>query len=72
MHTEVQGMIIRYPKTDDSGGPGKDKQASTPHKGTDKDDSCRCKAASDMSPGELFKLMVSDLAFWKKAKNPKS
>ena len=61
-------MIIRYPKTVDTGAPGKDKKAAVSQAGADKDDACRCKAASEMSPGELFKLMMSDLAFWKKAK----
>jgi hypothetical protein len=31
-------------------------------------DSCRCKETADMKPRELLKLMISDLAFWKKAK----
>ena len=61
-------MIIRYPKTVDQGTPGKDEKAAGSHEGTDKDDACRCKEASKMSPGQLLKLMVSDLAFWKKAK----
>ncbi len=61
-------MIIRYPKTVDPGAPGKDEKDAVSQAGADKDDACRCKAASEMSPGELFKLMVSDLAFWKKAK----
>ncbi len=28
---------------------------------------CRCKETSKMSPRELLKLMMKDLAFWKKA-----
>ena len=61
-------MIIRYPKTIDSGAPGKDEKTAESQAGAGKDDACRCKEASEMSPGQLFKLMVSDLAFWKKAK----
>jgi hypothetical protein len=61
-------MIIRYPKTVDARTPGKDEKAAESQAGADKDDACRCKEAAEMSPGQLFKLMVSDLAFWKKAK----
>ena len=61
-------MIIRYPKTVDPGRPGKDEIVAESQVGADKDDAYRCKATSEMSPGQLFKLMVSDLAFWKKAK----
>jgi len=68
MSAEEQRMIIRYPKTVDSRTPGKGEKAAVSQAGADKDDACRCKAASEMSPGELFKLMMSDLAFWKKAK----
>ncbi len=31
-------------------------------------DACRCKEASTMTPAELLKLMMNDLAFWKKDK----
>jgi len=68
MSAEEQRMIIRYPKTVDPRQSGKDEKAAESQAGAEKDDACRCKAASEMSPGELFKLMVSDLAFWKKAK----
>jgi len=64
-------MIIRYPKTSDPGRPEKDGKADEPPAGADHDDACRCKEASEMSPGELLKLMMSDLAFWKKIKSPK-
>jgi len=33
-----------------------------------KDDACRCKETSQMTPRELLKLMLNDLAFWKKNK----
>jgi len=72
MHTEEQGMSIRNPKTADPGRPGKDEKSAELPAGIGKDDACRCKEASDMSPGQLLKLMVSDLAFWKKMKTPKS
>jgi len=29
-------------------------------------DDCRCKEVSEMNPRELLRLMMSDLAFWKK------
>ncbi len=61
-------MIARYPKTVDPSRPAKGENAAESQAGADKDDACRCKEASKMSPGQLFKLMVSDLAFWKKAK----
>ena len=61
-------MIVRYPKKVDPSASGKDEKAAELKAGADKDDACRCKEASTMSPGQLFKLMVSDLAFWKKAK----
>ena len=61
-------MIIRNPKIADPGMPEKDEKAAESQAGADKDDACRCKEASEMSPGQLFKLMLSDLAFWKKTK----
>ena len=58
------GMLALYQKAVDPGGPGKtDKQVETVN-----NDSCRCKDASKMTPRELLRLMVNDLAFWKKAK----
>lgn len=35
------------------------------------DDSCRCKEVSKKRLPEMLKLMVSDLAFWRKAKEHK-
>ena len=61
-------MIIRYPKTVDPGGPGKEKKAAENQTGAGKDDTCRCKETSKMTPRELLGLMFSDLVFWKKAK----
>ncbi len=34
----------------------------------DQEKACRCEETAAMKPGELLKLMISDLAFWKKAK----
>jgi len=31
-----------------------------------KNEPCRCKEASTMTPRELIKLMIDDLTFWKK------
>lgn len=31
------------------------------------DDACRCKETSEMKPRQLLKLMLSDLAFWKRS-----
>ncbi len=33
------------------------------------DDVCRCKQTSKMTPRELLKLMMGDLAFWKRKKS---
>ena len=63
-------MIIRYPRSVGTGSAGRDEKTVAPREGAD-GDSCRCKEASKMSAGELFKLMMSDLAFWKKMKPPK-
>ena len=32
---------------------------------------CRCREVSQKTAPELIKLMVDDLAFWRKAKTPK-
>jgi hypothetical protein len=72
MQAEEQSMIIHNPKTADPGGREKDEKSAESLAGAAKDDACRCKEASEMSPGQLLKLMVSDLSFWKKMKTPKS
>lgn len=61
-------MITRYNKTDDPSGPGKEKKAAENQAGAGKDDTCRCKETSKMTPRQLIGLMFNDLAFWKKAK----
>lgn len=32
------------------------------------EDDCRCKEVSKMKPSDMFKLVINDLAFWRKAK----
>lgn len=59
-------MVIRNLKTAQPGNPAKEKGSTEEHAGHD--ESCRCKETSNMSPQELLKLMMSDLAFWKKKK----
>jgi len=44
-------------------GPGETGDAS--------EDSCRCKEVSKKTIPEMFRLMISDLAFWKKTKGKK-
>jgi len=61
-----KGKIIGYPKTADPGGPGKEHEAVDSQTRPGTDDLCRCKEASKMTPGELLKLMIGDLTFWKK------
>lgn len=61
-------MILRYPKTADSDNQEKEQETAVSQVGAGKDDACRCKEVSEMSPRELLKLMMSDLAFWKKTK----
>ena len=64
-------MLIRYPKNNDPGRPEKDEKTAELPAGAENDETCRCKSTSEMSPGELFRLMMSDLVFWKKGKTPK-
>ena len=35
---------------------------------SDQEKDCRCEETAAMKPRELLKLMISDLAFWKKEK----
>jgi hypothetical protein len=35
------------------------------------EESCRCKEVAKKTPREMLKLMVSDMAFWKKGKGQK-
>lgn len=61
-------MIIRYAKAVDQDNPGKDSKTAGEQAGEGHDENCRCREASRMTPQELLKLMMSDLAFWKKPK----
>jgi hypothetical protein len=65
IYTKDWSMAIRYQKTVSQDDPEKEKKTAEPQSG---DDACRCKKTSEMTPRELLKLMISDLAFWKKAK----
>jgi hypothetical protein len=61
-------MIMRYHKTIEPGVPGKENRTAGGPEGGTKDDVCRCKEVSKMEPRQLLRLMISDLAFWKKRK----
>jgi hypothetical protein len=56
-----KGKITDY-REDGPGGAGKRIGAEQ----AGKDDTCRCKEASKMTPRELLRLMIGDLTFWKK------
>lgn len=61
-------MAILNMKTPDPARTGRGKEAAHEHEGTDHDEACRCKEASEMTPGQLLRIMFNDLAFWKKTK----
>lgn len=61
-------MVARRQKTVGPGGQGKEEKTAERQAGAGKDDTCRCKEVAEMPPRKLFGLMLSDLAFWKKAK----
>ena len=65
---EEQRMAAGYQKIVDPGGPEMDKKTAEKTAKTGEDDACRCKETAQMTPRELLKLMMSDLAFWKKNK----
>jgi hypothetical protein len=48
----------------------KDENQDKPEKArnSNKEDGCRCKEVSRKSLPELLKLLINDLAFWKKTK----
>ncbi len=60
-------MVI-HPKTAGPAGPAEEKKNLEPRAGAGSDETCRCKEASEMTPRQLLRLMIDDLAFWKKAK----
>ncbi len=59
---------MRHQKIMDSGSSGKENKMVEGTEGATKDDVCRCKEVSKMEPRQLLRLMMSDLAFWKKTK----
>jgi hypothetical protein len=61
-------MIRRYQKTDSARSPGEMEEDAKSQTGEGSDGTCRCKKTSEMTAGELLKLMMSDLSFWKKTK----
>jgi hypothetical protein len=67
MKAEELRMLTRDPKTIEP-VPGKEKETVTLQARAGEEDACRCKEASEMTPRQLLRLMISDLAFWKKAR----
>ena len=67
---EVRNMFSNYSKTNHSQDKVSANDASGPKKKTvaDNEAACRCKETAAMSPGQLLKLMVGDLASWVRAK----
>ena len=61
-------MVTRYQKAVAQDGPEKKIKTAEEHAGAGHDENCRCQETSNMTPQELLKLMIKDLAFWKKAK----
>jgi hypothetical protein len=62
-------MVTRHQEiVNPAGGQGNEKKPAEAQAGAGKDDACRCKETSQMTPRELLKLMMNDLAFWKKEK----
>jgi len=62
-------MVTRHQETVHmAGSQGNEKKSAEAQKGVGKDDTCRCKETSQMTPRELLKLMMNDLAFWRKEK----
>jgi len=61
-------MITRRPKTVVQSSSEQENKSAEDQAAAGKDDPCRCKEASKMTPRELLELMMGDLAFWKKEK----
>ena len=59
---------MRNKKTIDQNSSGKENKTAEGSERAANDDACRCKEVSEMGPRQLVKLMISDLAFWKKKK----
>ncbi len=65
--------MIRHRKQSAGSGKGPfEKEKSKDREPEDvSEDSCRCKEVSKKTLPEMLRLMVSDLAFWRKAKEHK-
>jgi hypothetical protein len=61
-------MAIRHQKSVDPRGRKAPNEADEKQAGSVNDDACRCKKTAHMNPRELLRLMISDLAFWRKEK----
>jgi hypothetical protein len=61
-------MVTGDQKTVHPHGAEKEGKPAESQAGAGKEDACRCKEVSVMTPRELLRLTISDLAFWKKAK----
>jgi hypothetical protein len=61
-------MVTLHKKTVDPGSKEKEGKTTGQLVTAGSDDICRCKEVAVMKPRKLFGLMISDLAFWKKAK----
>lgn len=51
----------------DRSGRVKEERQSDRHRDGESE-SCRCKETSKMTPGQLLKLMISDLKLWRRTK----
>lgn len=60
-------MVIHDKKTVGSGRQ-KNMPVEDQHAAAHAHDACRCKEVSEKTPGELLRMMFSDLAFWNKMK----
>jgi hypothetical protein len=60
-------MTAESRKTSQESDQGKERAGGQLRPGPKNNDACRCKEVSKMSPRQLFKVMISDLAFWKKS-----
>jgi hypothetical protein len=61
-------MAKRHIKAIGMDGQEKEEKTAASRAGTGSEDACRCKEVAEMKPRQLFGLMLSDLAFWKKKK----
>lgn len=61
----------RRQATKTSLGSRKKEEVSKKKAVTDTSENCRCKEVAKKTPREMLGLMISDFAFWKKAKGNK-